>query len=92
MKQTLEHVWWHCPRHATARQTQLRDVAVKGLSTAIPDVTLRLGLPTYFAALQNWTAPQTTQTADPAWTIAPEEIFTDGSALRPTVWQLRSVG
>ena len=88
-EETVEHVFWRCPRYTVERQGPNRcgDAAARHLGGC----QRRLGAPAKEAALGAWKAQQ----CESAWT-APDwradEVFVDGSGRHPKDPAIRMVG
>ena len=79
-EETVEHVFWRCPRYQTERQGAGRcgDTAARGLGAC----QRQLGVPARLPELEAWRHQQLeAEWLEPAWRAA--EVFVDGSGRHP---------
>ena len=88
-EETVEHVFWRCPRYAAERLGPGR--CDEALVRHLGSCQRRLGAPAKEVALDAWKAQQQESVwAPPAWRAA--EVFVDGSGRHPKDPAIRVVG
>ena len=85
-EETVQHVFWECPRYAGHRQS-----CEQGLGGRLPPCVAQLGAPMQLPALAAWKSSfGPSQWQRPAWRA--DEVFADSSGLQPKDPQARVVG